>query len=451
MNGDGLRGLVAGVDSRVPLIDGRWVTAINFDNAATTPPLTTVLREIMNFSPWYSSVHRGTGYKSQLSSKVFDDSRKLVLNFVGGDERVNTVIYVKNTTEAINKLSNKMCGEEKKCVVLSSDMEHHSNDLPWRKNFRVDFIGIDSKGRLDLGDLEGKLKAYNGEVKLVTVTGASNVTGHINPVYKAAELAHRYGAKILVDGAQLVPHSSFDMKPEDSPEHIDFLVFSAHKMYAPFGIGVLIGPAEYFNHGDPDYSGGGTVKLVTHEYVKWDEAPMREEAGTQNLMGIVALLGAIKTLRKIGFEKIEEHEGELLKYATERLSRIKGVTIYGDYENYEEKVAILPFNIDGMYHGTLAKILSYEGGIAVRSGCFCAHPYIQKLLGISREEMKEYREDETLPKPGMVRVSFGLYNNKGEIDRLLKLLEYIVKNRDAYIRKYKKLNYNFDFHGMNLE
>lgn len=416
--------------------------AINFDNAATTPPFTTVLREIMNFAPWYSSVHRGTGYKSQLSSEIYDKSRKIVLDFIGGDENSNTVIYVKNTTEAINKLANRICSKQQRCIVLSTDMEHHSNDLPWRNKFRVKYIEIDSNGRLSIEDLERKLKKYEGDVKLLTITGASNVTGYINPIYKAAELAHRYGAKILVDGAQLVPHCPVDIKSQKSPDHIDFLAFSAHKMYAPFGVGVLVGPTECFEKGDPDYSGGGTVKLVTHDYVRWDTPPQKEEAGTQNLMGIVALITSIGTLKTIGMKRIEDHERELLEYAALRMSGMDGMKFYGECTNTRERVSIIPFNIEGMQHETTAKILSFEGGIAVRSGCFCAQPYIQKLLKLSSRDIDLYRKNEKIPRAGMVRLSFGLYNEFSEIDRLVECLKRIVRNRDYYISKYEGMDFS---------
>jgi selenocysteine lyase/cysteine desulfurase len=298
------RKLIVGLDVLIPLCNGRRVPAVNFDNAATTPPFKSVMKEIYDFAPWYSSIHRGTGYKSCLSSMVYENSRFDILDFVKGNERYDTVIYVKNSTEAINKVSYRLCGDNKKCVVLSTSMEHHSNDLPWRGKYKVDYIGIDKNGRLDLMDLRAKLEKYGDSVKLVTVSGASNVTGYVNPIYDIARIAHSYNARLLVDGAQLVPHIKVDMKPHDSPEHIDFLVFSAHKMYAPFGIGVLVGPIKEFEKGNPDYSGGGTVDVVTPDIVTWDDPPAKEEAGTPNLMGVVALKAAIKNIESIGMDNI---------------------------------------------------------------------------------------------------------------------------------------------------
>jgi len=178
------RNLVVGVDTNIPLSDKTYTTAINFDNAATTPPFNYVMEEIIKFSPWYSSIHRGAGYKSQVSSRLYDDARNIIAEFIGADTENHSIIFVKNTTEAINKLSNKLLPLYKDGIILSTCMEHHSNDLPWRNKYKVDYVSIDKYGRLSIDDLKSKLIKYNGKVKLVTVTGASNVTGCINPIHE---------------------------------------------------------------------------------------------------------------------------------------------------------------------------------------------------------------------------------------------------------------------------
>lgn len=430
------RNLIVGTNTSVPLSNGREVPYINFDNAATTPPLFSVLDAINNFSPWYSSVNRGAGYKSQISSKLFEDSRNIVLNFVKADINSDIVIYVKNTTEGINKLANRLYDKNNKSIILSTDMEHHSNDLPWRGKYDVDYIMIDAEGRLSLEDLEAKLIKYKGQVKLVTVSGASNVTGFLNPIHKIARIVHKYNSKILVDGAQLVPHIPVNMDAIDSPAHIDFLVFSAHKMYAPFGTGVLIGPKDVFIDGEPDYKGGGTIDFVTHESVTWTSPPQKEEAGTQNLMGVIALAAAIKTLNKIGMNNLESYERSLTEYALSKLKNINEIELYGSTEDYKCRVGIIPFNIKGMHHSIVSETLSSEAGIGVRTGCFCAHPYIQKLLKLPKEEIKEISTSPDAPRPGMVRVSFGLYNDMNEIDYFVNTLKTIIKNKEYYIQKY---------------
>jgi selenocysteine lyase/cysteine desulfurase len=435
--GTNYRGLVVGVNTSVPLANGTYVTAINFDNAATTPPFTSVLQAINNFSPWYSSIHRGTGYKSQYSSEFFDKSREIIASFVKADYNTNTVIYVKNTTEAINKLANRLYKYGHKNVILSTEMEHHSDDLPWRDNYEVDYIAVDYNGRLSLKSLEYKLQRHGGRVKLVAVSGASNVTGFLNPIYEIAEIAHKYRAKILVDGAQLASHAEIDMKPDHSVQHIDYLAFSAHKMYAPFGTGVLIGPKDTFSRGEPDYKGGGTIDLVTHNYVRWAPAPERDEAGTPNVMGVVALVEAIKTLNNIGMHHIEQNEKALTDYTLQRLKCVPDLQLYGNTEDSSDRVGIITFNIKDMHHRIIATILSHEYGIAVRSGCFCAHPYITKLLDMSKKDLKKLIKFGDGPRPGMVRISFGLYNTTEEVEVLIKALIHITDHRAYYLEKYQ--------------
>lgn len=421
------RDFLVGTDSLVRLSNGNTVNYINFDNAATTPPLKSVIDEIVNFSPDYASIHRGTGYKSNISSRIYDEGREIVLDFVGANPDYHTVIFLKNTTECINKLSYRLMDSMKNKTVLFTYMEHHSNLLPWKCKYKTDYIEVDSKGRLCLEDLEYKLRLYEGNVGLVAVTGASNVTGYINPIYEIAKICHRYGAKILVDGAQLIPHSYFDMKPVDSPEHIDFLAFSGHKMYAPFGIGALVAPKEVFKSGCSEHVGGGTISFVSMKDTVWAEPPEKEEAGTPNLMGVLALSTAIKTLQNLGIRRIEEYERSLTSYALELMKDIPNLIIYDDF-NINEKVSIISFNMEGIGHHELATILGEEGGIGLRNGCFCAQPYVQRLLKISDEDMEKYKRDESLPRPGMVRVSFGMYNDYNEIYLFAHLLNKISKS-----------------------
>ncbi|MDP4090308.1 MAG: aminotransferase class V-fold PLP-dependent enzyme [Bacillota bacterium] len=421
------RKLIVGVDKRIPVNGTRYVRYINFDNAATTPPFKSVLDGVINFCPWYSSIHRGMGYKSKVSSRLYEEARSEILRFVGADEEKNTVIFVKNATEGLNKLSYRIV-EDKEWVVLSTWMEHHSNDLPWRDKCRVDYVEIDEKGRLSMDDMEQKLKKYNGKVRLVTVTAASNVTGYVNDIHKIARLAHQYGARIIVDGAQLVPHFAVNMCTNESDEHIDYLVFSAHKMYAPFGIGVIIAPKESFRKGAPEYKGGGTVHVVTRESIDWDEPPYKEEAGSPNIIGVVALVAALKELGKIGMEHIHKNEKLLMNYAIEKLNELSFLKLYGCDDGCVERVGIIPFTVSGIPHAEIAKALSEDSGIGVRNGCFCAQPYVQRLLKLTPEEISYYRYLPDDKKPGMVRVSFGLYNTIEEVDTLVRELKRIIKS-----------------------
>jgi selenocysteine lyase/cysteine desulfurase len=217
------------------------------------------------------------------------------------------------------------------------------------------------------------------------------------------------------------------------PESIDYVVYSAHKMYAPFGIGVLIGPKDLFGKGDPDSVGGGTVNFVTLSEIQWAHLPDKEEAGSPNVPGAVALSAAIRFFESVGFSKIASHERQLTRYALKKLSAMEGVTLYGPdkWISGEDRVGVISFNIDGYYHATAAAILSYEEAIAVRNGCFCAHPYIQRLLKITDRDALAYREDINkgirMRVPGMIRISFGIYNTKSEIDRLVGMIEKIIR------------------------
>lgn len=428
------REFIVGAETQIPISNGQMVTSINFDNAATTPPFTSVLQSVVSFAPWYSSIHRGTGYKSQYSSELYENSRDLIKSFVKAGPG-NTVVYVKNTSEAINKLSYRLFHKNKRSVILSTYMEHHSNDLPWRNKYEVDYIKVDENGRLSMHDLERKLHKYKKKVALVTVTGASNVTGYKNPIHDIAELAHEYDTKIMVDAAQLIAHSCVDMMPDDSSRHIDYMAFSAHKMYAPFGSGVLIGPESYFEKGEPEYRGGGTIDIVTHDLITWAEPPHKDEAGTPNIMGVVALSEAVRSLDSLGMANLEVYELSLVEYALESLLKVPGIQLYCD-NDIRDRVGIIPFNIDGLHHQVVAAALSAESGIAVRSGCFCAQPYVQKLMSISRNEIRRHIKKPDLPRSGMVRLSFGLYNNYDEIDILVNKLCEISANKELYLERY---------------
>ncbi|MDD4726139.1 MAG: aminotransferase class V-fold PLP-dependent enzyme [Tissierellia bacterium] len=432
------KNLIVGSDSVVNLENGNEVHYINFDNAATTPPFKAVINSMVDFAPYYSSVHRGSGYKSILSSQVYDKARDEILDFVNGNKDYHTVIFLKNTTDCINKLSYRLQNTLKDKIVLTTYMEHHSNMLPWRNKYNVDYVDVDSSGRLIIDDLEEKLKNYHGNVGLVCVTAASNVTGFINPIHQIANLAHNYGARILVDGAQGIAHMPIDMKDIDTSEHIDFLAFSAHKMYAPFGIGALVAPKDIFTEGAPEYVGGGAIEFVSIDDVIWANPPEKEEAGTPNLMGVVALTESIKMLKSIGMKRIDAYEKELISYAIKSLINIPNLFIYDDFD-VDKKVSILSFNMNGLTHYQLAEILGKEGGIAIRNGCFCAQPYVQKLLNINESDIKKYRNCPKTMQPGMVRISLGLYNDYNEIDLLVYLLNKISNNIPYYQNKYRNL------------
>lgn len=425
--------LFVGVDSQVPLLDGSMRRYINLDNAASTPSLRAVQEAVNNFLPFYSSVHRGTGFKSQVSTHAYEQSRRSVLAFVEARPEEHTCIFGKNTTEAINKLARRFPFTSEKDVILTSGMEHHSNDLPWRGVGHTVHVRLTPDGRLNEADFDAQLQAYGKRVALVAITGASNVTGYLNPIHRLAEKAHAAGAQILADCAQLAPHRKVDMGPLDDPAHLDYVTISAHKMYAPFGTGALIGRRDTFDQGDPDYRGGGTVEIVTLDDVIWAESPDRDEAGSPNTVGAVALAAAIEQLSAIGMQKVAQHEAELTEYALQRLAKLPQIYVFGDTNpaNAANRLGVIPLAVKNMMHFKAAAILGYEFGIGVRSGCFCAHPYILHLLGLSQEQADQVRgrmiAGDRSDMPGLIRASFGLYNTLEDVDGLIEALDRIAR------------------------
>lgn len=425
------RPLFVGLDTRVPLLDGSEVPYVNLDNAASTPPLRHVLDKVDGFMDYYSSVHRGTGFKSQLSTHLYEESRKQILHYVQADPAEHVCIFGKNTTEAVNTLAARLIFTEQKKIVLVSTMEHHSNDLPWRVSAQVIHIGLLPDGRLDEDDYDTLLNHYSGHIALVAVSGASNVTGYINPIHRLAEKAQSAGAYFLADCAQLAPHRRVDMRPLSDPGHLDFVTLSGHKMYAPYGTGALVGRRDVFRQGEPGMRGGGQVEIVTLDSVVWSDPPERDEAGSPNVAGAVAMAAAAAKLLEIGMDSVADHEAELTSYAMKRMSEIEGLHLFGDnaVDNTRRRLGVIPFNMEGVSHFLVAAILGHEFGIGVRNGCFCAHPYLLHLLDLQEEAAQKVRSDivngDRSDMPGLVRVSFGLYNNFSDVDRLITALKNI--------------------------
>ncbi len=426
------RSKIVGIDHRVPLLDGSRRSYINLDNAASTPPLRSAQDAVVRFLGWYSSVHRGTGFKSRLATKAYEDAREIVGRFVGANREDHVVVFGKNTTEALNKVAARLPRTDGRDLVLTSLMEHHSNDLPFRAGFRVVHAEVDAVGRLDESDLDDKLRRFGHRIALLAIAGASNVTGYVNPVHRLAEKAHAAGAQILVDCAQLAPHRKIDVKPLRDPAHLDYVAFSAHKMYAPFGTGVLVGRRDTFEAGAPDLRGGGTVKVVTTDDAEWADPPEREEAGSPNVVGAVALTAAVCELDRLGMGVLAEREARLTEHALGRLARVEGLRLYGEGSSLrDDRLGVISFAVDGVSHFLVAAVLSAEYGIGVRNGCFCAHPYVLRLLGLDPDEVSRARAEvlanQKANMPGLVRVSFGFYNTEEEIDTLADALDTISR------------------------
>ncbi len=420
------RELFNGIEVPVALENGQQVIPINFDNGATTPPLKQVDDFVSENILMYGSVGRG-GHKSGYCTRAYELSKQEVLNFFNATEEDGyEVIYVKNTTEGINLLANMLC-DRSSCKVLTSRMEHHANDLPWREVASVLYAEVDKDGKVALEKMEHMLRRSLRTIKYVTMTAASNVTGYTADIHELAKIAHKYGAHLIVDVAQLVAHREINIKGDSPEEAIDFLVFSGHKMYAPFGSGVVIARKELLKNKIPFLQGGGTVEAVFDHDVYYKDTGAKDEAGTPNFLGVMSIVAAMTVLKGIGFDHIVSHENTLRDKLIRGLSAIPNIILYGDPME-KKRVGVVPFNVKNIHHSEVGKLLQDTRGIAVRTGCFCAQPYVMRLLGIKDEERYKHLEKPSMPKPGMVRVSFGLYNTEEEIDEFLDTLEFIVKH-----------------------
>lgn len=426
-------------------LDGSFVDYIDADNAATTRPFALVNEKVQELLSVYGSVHRGSGVNSQVSTEVFDKARQLLVEFVGGDENRLAVCYTQNTTSAINKLSRKLrlnpaSGDR----VFLSEFEHSSNDLPWRSSDPVR-IGASEAGSLDIEALDRALSsAPRTGTKLVAVTGASNLTGALTPIHEIATVTHEYGGLLLVDAAQLVAHRPIRMVGTGQGDHIDFLAFSGHKMYAPYGGGVLIGDRAILTEAPPDELGGGTIDFATPmQFDLTHDAFRRENPGTPNVVGAVAMALAGLVLRNVaGFDAIIRHEQQLLDAARDSWTGIAGLRVLCDLDyTASKKCAILSFVMEGYEHGLLAARLSHEFGIGVRHGHLCQHGYVARLLGLTASEVEDIRRSvlghDQGAMYGVVRASLGVANRVEDVFRMGKALEEIKNTpfrNEVYVR-----------------
>ncbi len=392
---------VVGQDTRVPLVDGSSRTYANLDYAASAPALEAVAARVTEVLPLYASVHRGAGYLSQVSTALYEASRRTVAAFVGARPD-DVAVITRNTTDAVNLLAG--------CVpeggrVLVLDVEHHANLLPWVHAGRgtgrsTTILPVEATVALTLAAL-GRELARN-PYALVTVTGASNVTGEALPLADVVRLAHGAGARVLVDGAQLVPHRGFSLAGTD----VDYVAFSGHKTYAPFGAGALVGRRDWLDTGTPYLAGGGAVRDVRTDRTLWQPAPARHEAGSPNVIGAIALAEACEVLSGLPAGALDAHEQELRTRLVEGLEALDGVQVVRVWPDSTDPVGVVTFTVAGHDPGLVAAYLSAEHGIGVRDGRFCAHPLLTRL-GAST---------------GAVRASVGVGTSSEAVDRLLVAL-----------------------------
>jgi selenocysteine lyase/cysteine desulfurase len=417
---------LVGDDLTVTCADGTEQPYVSLDAAASTAALPTVADRVTTFLPWYSSVHRGAGHKSQASTAAYEDARTAALAFADRAERGDVAIICRNTTEAINHLAYRLRLSSTD-VVVTTVAEHHANLLPWtRSPARVRHVPCERDGTFTLDQVTTTLD--DGPTpRLLTITGASNVTGWLPPLDAIIAAAHERDVPVLVDAAQLAPHRPL-------PADADFVAWSGHKMYAPFGAGILIGPRSTFTSGDPVLAGGGAVDLVDLDEVLWTDPPEREEAGSPNVIGAVALHAAIDELSTIGWDAIGAHEHDLAARLRRGLAAIDGVHLLGpDLDT--PTLAIAAFTVTDVPHALVAARLAAEYGIGVRHGCFCAHPYLVRLLGLAPAAVARYRDDlrhgDRTGLPGAVRASASIATTAADINRLLSAVETIASGESS--------------------
>ncbi|MCH7412604.1 cysteine desulfurase [Belliella sp. R4-6] len=379
---------------------------IYFDNAATTQKPLAVIEALSDYyKKDNSNIHRGAHTLADRATRYYEATRGLIKTFINSKEEAE-IIFTKGTTEGINLVAatfgRKFINEGDEIII--STLEHHSNIVPWQmlceeKGAILKIIPINEAGELDMEAFDGLLSP---RTKLVSVVHVSNALGTINPVEEIISKAHKVGAKVLLDGAQSTSHLEIDVQALDC----DFLVFSAHKLYGPTGLGVLYGKREILDAMPPYQGGGEMIKEVTFEKTTFNELPFKFEAGTPNIGDVIAFGRALEFINDLGKKEIKAHEDDLLSYATEQLQAIKGFVPVG---TAKDKVSVISFNINGMHPFDVGMMLD-ANGIAVRTGHHCTQPLMQRF-GIE----------------GTVRASFSVYNTKSEIDTLVASVSKIAK------------------------
>ncbi|MEM2210836.1 MAG: cysteine desulfurase [Nitrososphaerales archaeon] len=379
---------------------------IYFDNAATSQKPRQVINAISKYYSLYNAnIHRTIHKLGVEATEAYENVRDKVVKFINAKHR-EEVLFVRNTTEAINLVAYSWgrANISKGDTILLTEMEHHSNIIPWQllakeKSANLKYIGITDDGFLK----DDEIKEYlDNHPKILAITHVSNVLGTINPIKEIVRYAHKNGVIVLVDGAQSVPHMPVNVQDLDC----DFLAFSSHKMLGPTGVGILYGKRELLENMEPFQGGGDMIKEVHLNYAKWNDLPWKFEAGTANIADVIGFGAAIDYLNKIGMENVRAHEVDLTSYALNKMSEIENLKIYGPIDvNY--RCGVISFNIGNIHPHDVATILDSEG-IAIRSGHHCAQPLMERLN-----------------VPAVNRASFYIYNTKEEIDIMVNVLKEI--------------------------
>uniref|UniRef100_A0AAU2VBE0 Aminotransferase class V-fold PLP-dependent enzyme n=1 Tax=Streptomyces sp. NBC_00003 TaxID=2903608 RepID=A0AAU2VBE0_9ACTN len=417
---------VLGRDVTVPLVTGGEVTYAALDYAASAPALQRVWDDVAAYAPYYGSVHRGAGYLSQLSTDLFENSRETVAEFLDcrpGDQ----VVFTRSTTDSLNLLAHVIPAN---CQVFVFETEHHASLLPWQ-GAHVTYLNAPRTPRQAVETLERALADRDPYgPALVCVTGASNVTGELWPVKELAAAAHAHGARIILDAAQLAPHHPVSVRELD----VDWIAFSGHKLYAPFGSGVLAGRADWLQDAEPYLAGGGASKKVARRAdggvdVEWHTTAARHEAGSPNVIGVYSIASACKALTEAGFDSLVERERHLIAKVRGGLAEVPEVRVLSLFGDDAPRVGVISFVVDGWNSSHFAAALSAEYGIGVRDGLFCAHPLVRTLLGSDPQDPGECGAPEAEPGErslNAIRVSFGAGTPDEHVDRFVRAVRELV-------------------------
>lgn len=419
---------VHGCDSRTRLADGRDVRVVQLNNAATTPPFSRTLDEVQEFLGNYGALHRGAGPRARATVETVELALHRIRSFIG-QPADNGLLFCANTSAAINQLA-RLLPLEPDDVVLTSEIEHTSNNLPWRYNTPAQVIDVraDDSGALDLDHLDELLATHGHAVRLLAVTGASNLTGYCPDLRGLADRAHAVGALLFVDAAQLAPHRRIDM----AASGVDALAFSAHKVYAPFGLGVLSLPGKVLDRRPAD-PGGGSIDMISDSgAVVWAPSAERHQTGTWNATGIVALGASCATILDAGWDVVEGHERALVAHAASVLDQVPGIRLTVPAHRYaaDDRIGTFPFLVDGLHHALVAAALEHEHGIEVRAGTICNHRLVRRWLKVPDTEQTriehEIEAGDRLASYGIVRASLASHSTVEDIDRLAAALRALT-------------------------
>ncbi|GAA2234116.1 aminotransferase class V-fold PLP-dependent enzyme [Streptomyces amakusaensis] len=417
---------VLGRDVTVPLVTGGEVTYAALDYAASAPALQRVWDDVAAYAPYYGSVHRGAGYLSQLSTDLFENSRRTVAEFLDCREG-DQLVFTRSTTDSLNLLAAALPAG---CQVFVFETEHHASLLPWR-DAEVTYLNAPRTPAEAVTTLERALADRDPYgPALVCVTGASNVTGELWPVRELAAAAHAHGARIVLDAAQLAPHHPLSVRELD----VDWVAFSGHKLYAPFGSGVLAGRADWLQEADPYLAGGGASRKVARRAdggveVEWHSTAARHEAGSPNVIGVYAIASACKALTEAGFDELVAREQRLVGLVRSGLAEVPEVRVLSLFGDDAPRVGVISFVVEGWNSSHFAAALSAEYGIGVRDGLFCAHPLVRTLLGSDPQDPGECGAPESEPGErslNAIRVSFGAGTPEEHVERFVRAVKELV-------------------------